>query len=353
LIPKRWFAYSTVVVLLIGAIALFNGLAIYSPLLRSYVGDAGVAAFSLQGSGTLASWFASVLLAFSAAFCVQVYYLRRHKCDDYRGSYRLWLWAFVLFAVLSVSATVGLGQIIQNVVAATAGALPSIGPVSILVLVACVTLTAMAMLAAWETRVSRGAISLIVFSGLAGLVSVLSVEPVVHNQLAEMNLIAVASNAWLIFCSCAFLSVLTYARYVYLAANGMLTVRQVESKPVEKQPKKKPAAKKSTASVAKAKPKPVSKPKPAAAKSKPKVVTKVVTTPAVVTKPAHEMKPAAATNRMDELRKKAAAKKAAAQANEVPVAGSIADASQESTSKLSKADRRRLKKLERRQKRAA
>jgi len=391
LIPKRWFAYSTVVVLLMGAIALFNGLAIYSPLLRSYVGDAGVAAFSLQGSGTLASWFASVLLAFSAAFCVQVYYLRRHKCDDYRGSYRLWLWAFALFAVLSVSATVGLGHIVQNVVATTAGALPSIGPVSILVVVACVTLTAMAMLATWETRVSRGAISLIVFSWLAGLVSILSVEPVVHNRLAEMNLIAVASNAWLAFCSCAFLAVLTYARYVYLAANGMLTVRQVESKPVKKQVEKqasqvaaKPAVKRSAqkrpataakpaaAKPAAAKPaaaKPATamkqpksaaaKPtaaKPVAAKPKPAVAAKPTpakSKPAALLKRAGGVKAAEATNRMSELGKKAAERRAVAQSKQVPVPPSAADASQGETPKLSKADRRRKRKLELRQKRAA
>lgn len=349
LIPKRWFAYSTVVALLIGAITLFNALAFYSPSLYSYVGDAGVAAFSLQGSGTLASWFASVLLAFAAAFCVQVYYLRKHKCDDYRGSYRLWLWAFAFFAVLSVSATVGLGQITQNVVAATAGALPSIGPISILVVVASVMLTAIAGLATWETRVSRGAISLIASSWLAGLVSILSVEPVVQNQLAETNLIAVASNAWLVFCSCAFLAVLTYARYVYLAANGMLTVRQVESKPVKSQPKKtaprkaaKPVAKKSTASAAKAKPA-IAKTKPTVSKAK----------PAVVAKPTVEAKPTAATNRMDELRKRAAAKKAAAQSKVAAEQPTIAADSSEETPKLSKADRRRQKKLERRQKRAA
>ena len=86
LIPKRWFAYSTVVVLLISAVVLLNALAVYSPSMQNYIGNAGVAAISLQGNGTLASWFASVLLAFAAAYCLQVYYLRKHRCDDYRGS---------------------------------------------------------------------------------------------------------------------------------------------------------------------------------------------------------------------------------------------------------------------------
>ena len=360
LIPKRWFAYSTVVLMLIAAVGLLNTLALYSPALHDYLGDAGVAAFSLRGGGTLASWFTSVLLAFTAAYCLQVYYLRKHRCDDYRGSYRGWLWAFVVFMVGSVAGAVNLGQVALNVVAATAGKLPSVGPVSVLVLAACVILTAMVIVAIWEVRVSRGAMALISVSWFTGLITVLSVEPFVQNQLAESNLILITANAWLVFSSCAFLAVLTYARYVYLAANGMLAVRPVKSKPAKAKkssrktaskvakPAAKKAARKSSASAAKSKPKakPVAKPKPAA-KAK----------PAVEVAPVAEQKPVAASNRMDQIRKRAAAQKLAAQesaqSDAVLNQDAVTQNATETPSKLSKAERRRQRKLEKRQKRAA
>lgn len=362
LIPKRWFAYSTVVLLLISSIASLNALAAYSPLLQNYLGDAGVAAFSLQGGGTFASWFASVLLAFAAVYCLQVYYLRKHRCDDYRGSYRLWLWAFIVFLVGSVSGAVDLGQITLNLVAATAGSLPAIGPVSIPVVVACVILTVMFMLAAWETRVSRGSMALLAVSWLAGLVSVLSVEPIVQNQLAKVDWFPVAPNAWLVFASCAFLAVLTYARYVYLAANGMLKVRQIEPELAKASEKKnaaskatKPVAKKAARkSAAKLAAKPVSKAKSAV--SKPATKAK----PPAEVKPAAETKPAAASNRMDEIRKRAVAQKAAAQkaaqakqAKEAAARTAAAEGPADEPKQLSKSERRRRKKLERRQNRAA
>lgn len=353
LIPKRWFAYSTVVLALIATVCGLNALSIYSPSLHTYFGDAGVDAFSLRGGGTLASWFTSVLLAFTAAYCLQVYYLRKHRCDDYRGSYRIWLWSFCVFMVASVTGAVDLGQISQNVLAATAGKLPSLGPVSIPVLVGGVALTAMIALMVWEVRVSRGAMALVGLSWLGGLVSVLSVEPFVRNQVAESSLVLVRANAWLGFSSCAFLAVVTYARYVYLAANGMLPVRQTESKPAKANTSSKRGG-------AKAKTKKTSKPSSAAvAKSKPKAkpAAKANPKPSMGVSSAVEKKPAAASNRMDEIRKRAAAQKLAAQkaaqSDEVSNQGSVAEGVPATSTKLSKAERRRQRKLERRQKRAA
>lgn len=341
LIPKRWLSYSTLVALLISFIAALNAMAINATSLQDFIGEAGVAAFSLQGVGTFASWFTTVLLGSAAVVCLQVYYLRKHRCDDYRGSYRLWFWASIAFLVGSVSGTVGLGQIIENLLAATVGDLPSIGPVSIIVVAACMVLAAMVLLGVWETRASRGTTALIVVAWLAGSCSILSAVPQVQDRIAQANLTLVAANAWPLFANSAFLAVLTYARHVYLAANGMLPVREVVAKPA-----KSVAKKKAVKPTVKAKKKPASKP-----------VTKKSASPAVTSK----TKPVATDtprNRMEQIREQAAAKKAADQATaskqkSTQILSMDAGATTDEEPKLSKAERRRQRKLEKRQNRAA
>ena len=345
LIPKRWPAYSSVVILLLGTIAILNAMAFYATSLKPYIGDAGVAAVSLQGSGTLASWFTTALMAAGSAVCLQVYYLRKHRCDDYRGSYRLWFWAGTLFLLGSIAGTVSVGQIALHLFIAMAGPLPMIGVVPVLIIVACVFLAALTMLGLWETRVSRGAAALIVVSWLAGTLSVLSTVPQVENALAQASMDPMTANAWLVFATCSFLAVLTYARHVYLTANGMLAVRPVSTKPV-----KAVATKKATKPTSRTKKKAATK--PAASKS--------AAVKAADAKAKQSSKPAtksnAATDRMTQIREASAAKKAAAQKAKTATAATLpieTDSASDETPKLSKAERRRLRKLEKRQKRAA
>ncbi len=341
LIPKRWLAYSALVLLLIGSVAALNAMAIYATSLQDFIGEAGVATLSLTGSGTFTSWFTTVLLGSAAVVCLQVYHLRKHRCDDYRGSYRLWFWASIVFLVGSVAATVGLGQLLQNVLTATIGYLPSIGPIPILMVAACLVLTVIVMFGLWETRASRGSTALIVVAWLAGSGSIFSTIPRVRDRIAEANLSLMAANTWPLFAVCAFLAVLTYARHVYLAANGMLPAREVTAKP------EKSVKKKSVKPTAKAKKKPA--PKPVAPKSS-STPSKSNATPVATA--------SASKNRMEQIREQAAAKKATAQkatakqksSQVLPLDG---EATSDEQPKLSKAERRRQRKLERRQNRAA
>lgn len=63
------------------------------------------AAFRLGAPGSLASWFASTLLMWTAAGAVLTFLIRRHRTDDYRGAYYIWLWATAALVLFSVAAT--------------------------------------------------------------------------------------------------------------------------------------------------------------------------------------------------------------------------------------------------------
>ena len=93
LVPKK---ASTLALLFFAGLLAIAGLeALYHtmPALADRATDGRIEAFDLDGEGSLAVWFSSATLALAAATSWLVYFVRRHRGDDYSGSYRLWLWA--------------------------------------------------------------------------------------------------------------------------------------------------------------------------------------------------------------------------------------------------------------------
>ncbi len=97
------------------AFILMAGLAVVIVLVGLYVwmSQSGqpmgrIAALDLAERGSLASWFCSLTLALAAATAGLVYMVRRHRLDDYRGHYRVWLWSASCWLLLSIDATANL-----------------------------------------------------------------------------------------------------------------------------------------------------------------------------------------------------------------------------------------------------
>ena len=110
LIPKAWWAI-LLLLLLLPAGMLFG---IAQGYLHFHQQDgAAAAAFALTGSGNLASWFASLLLLSAVVGSMQVYLLRRHKLDDYRGRYKIWLVVAAWSAIASLDASSGLHRVLE------------------------------------------------------------------------------------------------------------------------------------------------------------------------------------------------------------------------------------------------
>ena len=70
----------------------------------------GVAAFDLGGKGSLAAWFSSLMLLAASLVAVLVYTVRRHRMDDYRGRYRVWLWAALCWFLMATDAAASLHE---------------------------------------------------------------------------------------------------------------------------------------------------------------------------------------------------------------------------------------------------
>jgi hypothetical protein len=123
LIPRR---VTTFALLLFAALAVVAGLeALYAwsstPAISRLTTDGKVAAFDLDGEGALAVWFSSVTLLLASLVALLVYTVRRHKTDDYRGYYRVWLWAALCWLVMSIDETSSLHEGFMGMMSAVTG----------------------------------------------------------------------------------------------------------------------------------------------------------------------------------------------------------------------------------------
>ena len=111
LIPRPLWAH---LLLFLAGLTILVGLQLlysWMPSLAQYTHtDGRVAAFDLDGEGSLAVWFSSTTLLLAAALAVIVYTVRRHRRDDYHGHYRVWLWAAMCWTLLSLDETASLHE---------------------------------------------------------------------------------------------------------------------------------------------------------------------------------------------------------------------------------------------------
>jgi len=104
-----------------GVVAGLEYLYLQMPRWEEWTGGGGLEALDLACRGTLATWFSSVALALAALASVVIYTVRRYKRDDYRGHYRVWLWAALGWLWMSLDATANLRQTIAGGLVALSG----------------------------------------------------------------------------------------------------------------------------------------------------------------------------------------------------------------------------------------
>lgn len=102
LIPKRYWTLSVLFLLGVLTIVVIEALFIQRIDGVRFLVDGGEA-FEVTGRGTLGGWFASMLHAAGAAMAILIYVLRRHKSDDYRGRYRMWIGTSVALLLVSIN----------------------------------------------------------------------------------------------------------------------------------------------------------------------------------------------------------------------------------------------------------
>ena len=396
LIPKRRIAYAKMVAGVVLLLATLNLASIYAPSWESVLGREGTAVFKLWGAGTLTAWFSSSCFLVAAAVAWQILVLRRHRNDDYEGTYRVWGWLMIGCLVASAVCSVDLISPLTHAI----GYLTSVSVVQpswlpLAMMVAFFGLLATRVL--FEVRKSYGTAAWTLFAWVAFSSGVILPE---LKQAWPVTWAAVdpdiaMGNGLLLAASASMLACFTYARFVFLRANGFIKERVVTesgteqnqasstSAPVDQdssapaKTRRKPKARKKSAQPATATEE--SAPAPDQIKAKGKAQRKTKAQPAkpqtkAKKQPAETAKtPAAsptatastgtgggknvssdASEKLKQLAAASRAKQAAQQQSSNPVAQEPDEGDdQPSTVKLSKSQRRKLRKQQRKMKRAA
>jgi len=110
LVPLRLRAFLVVLLAGLAVVAGLEGLYAWTPHLAPMTTDGRVAAFDLDGEGSLAVWVSSMTLAMAGLVAILVFTIRRHRTDDYPGRYRVWLWAAACWFLLSIDETSSLHE---------------------------------------------------------------------------------------------------------------------------------------------------------------------------------------------------------------------------------------------------
>lgn len=210
-----------VVLALLTCLWLINFTSVRAHQWAGSIGQAGMDVLAIRGQGSLAGWFASFLLIMTGLASLQIYALRQHRCDDYRGVYRMWLWIAGLLIIASISCVANLGAVAANLVQS----MMSDSFVARSWVPLALKLTALSVLMArgiYEVRESRGSLALVIFVWVAYSVAAVLQLPAAKESLVGLGCDTMIGNCVLFGTAALFLAHLTYARYIFLDAHGLI-----------------------------------------------------------------------------------------------------------------------------------
>jgi hypothetical protein len=195
--------------------------------------------------GSIAAWFSSLLLASGAGLALAAFSIRRHRVDDYRGRYRVWLWTTAALAWASLDVATGIHSSLGLLLARLAGQSPTEAAplaaattISWLALYGLVfgTLAIRLAIEVWNSVPALAALSLAALAYFLAALGTLGMLPASGPLVAS-----VVQSLVLMVAHVAFVSaVVLYARHVYLDAAGRL---KVHIDPDKKKSVKKPRTK--------------------------------------------------------------------------------------------------------------
>ncbi len=194
----------------------------------------GLAAMDLARPDSLAGWWSAVVMLSCAVVATFIYSVRRYRLDDYRGRYRVWLGSAALWTVMSIDTQADLRGAARTLGVELSG---YAGPGDGLIW----WLAPWALFALWfglrmvlDMRACRTATASLVLGFLA-LIGALVTPPVLFSLADDLTVMLGAGcsllGRWLVF-----FGHVAYARHVLLEAHGRLPVREAKPKREKKKP---------------------------------------------------------------------------------------------------------------------
>lgn len=231
LAPGSWWKLALCWIMGMASIAGLLSLHVYHEQWEATIGAGALDSFDLAQRGNLASWFLSVFMIWGAMLSLVVFSIRKHRVDDYRGGYRVWITTALAFVCSAMVLTTGLTTSLNATLfhltqwpsesAASLWALIVFGPI----------LSGLVLRMLFELRESRLAtlsLGVAVFCISAGsAVSMGILTPHSFEPKVAASGLLLAGYFQVVFAAAA------YSRFVLLDAQGMITrkIKQAEATP--------------------------------------------------------------------------------------------------------------------------
>jgi hypothetical protein len=113
-VPRRYRTIAGLVVVGTASTLALAALHYASGQIAAAIGATDLAAANLGSHGSVAGWVSAVVLLLASALCFLIYSIRRHRIDDFRGRYRIWIAAAVACLILSANSVAGLHQLLSQ-----------------------------------------------------------------------------------------------------------------------------------------------------------------------------------------------------------------------------------------------
>ena len=179
--------------------------------------------FQPSAPGSFVSWTASIVLLLATLFAVLTLWIRRHRIDDYRGRYRIWFFVPILLAVASIDAIVGITKI--SIVESAEIEL-GFATAKVSHLLICFLGIAVGVRLLLEIRPSKAGATLLVLAGSCYLFSFLvswQAFEILSGLSEYVSAVTMLAGHWLLS-----VSLLAHLRYIFMDSQGEITALQAK-----------------------------------------------------------------------------------------------------------------------------
>lgn len=236
LVPRRWSRVTMALVATAAWLALLLAVHHFGPRGLARWTDGAVAfpeALYLDAFGSLARFSYSLAMIAAAVIAHVIYSIRRHKVDDYRGRYRVWIWAAVGWLVLAIDKSTGLHTFARDLLVHFSGR-TLWGDGSLWWLSAYgVYFGTVGLRMLLDLRGSRLA-TVTLLTGFSALLGAAVLQLGLVHLPQSVDAILVEEGLELGACWTLLWAMLLQARYVMLDAEGLIAARPRREKPRRK-----------------------------------------------------------------------------------------------------------------------
>ena len=231
LVPRRWWSVlgiCTALVACCAGLATWGWISLASDT-ASVIEHSATIPTTSQMAVKATEWLASMLCLAAALVCLQIYLVRRHRGDDYRGHYTLWLWMIGLCLVASFNISVGIHRVLVALCWESAFQGSVADHAIWLDLAIAIPILVVAARLIWEMWESRACWGI----GLAALGCLADASLGLFPQISQTHQMAMANTLILAIPVTVCISFLLYARYTLLDAHGLLPAKVSDAKDAE------------------------------------------------------------------------------------------------------------------------